>query len=505
MARSATLAAILARAAAVALAALALCWAAVLNGQPFFHPDTLGYVRGPDVAIMKLLGPRFASPWALLDPAAAVGRPSHAASGPGAAPGSGDKEVLAGRSIYYGVLADLGARTGGFWLTIAVQALAVAWLVEILLRSLEIGGLRTYAGVMAALTLLTPAPFFAGFLMPDIWVGIAIAALATVFAAAGRLSRLDGWLLALMVLFAALAHSTTPPVIAGMMLAAAGLWLVWRGRFDLVPGLALGGLALVTAVAGALAFNAMVLRTVGAPPVTPPFLTARLVDDGTGALYAQRRCAGQDFAVCRFADRFPMDGDHFLWGESPRNGVFETASPADRRTLGQEQTRFALAVVRAYPLQQAAASARDVAAQEADTDLSDFNYKPSLQASFAATLPPPTVARMDATLAHRQGWALGSIWVLQTAALTLLAAAAVLVGLRAPRARAIGPDDARAAATRLAAMIVVGVLANGAVCGLFSTLFGRYQARVIWLLPLAALAWIITRIRAGRLTATGPA
>ena len=53
-----------ARPLAVVAAAVVLMGAALVNGQPFFTPDTQAYVRGPDVAVLKLVGARFASPWA---------------------------------------------------------------------------------------------------------------------------------------------------------------------------------------------------------------------------------------------------------------------------------------------------------------------------------------------------------------------------------------------------------------------------------------------------------
>jgi len=57
------------RVVAMLLGALALCWAAAVNGGPFLHPDSIGYVRGPDVAVMKLVGEKYATAWARFDPA----------------------------------------------------------------------------------------------------------------------------------------------------------------------------------------------------------------------------------------------------------------------------------------------------------------------------------------------------------------------------------------------------------------------------------------------------
>lgn len=484
------------RAIAIVLAALALIWPAAINGQPFFHPDTLGYVRGPDVAVMKLLGPRFASSWATLDPGAAV--VAHRGEGaPALGHGYDDKEVLGGRSIYYGVLADLGARVGGFWLTVLLQALAVAWLVQIALRGLGLGGLRAYAGVMALLVLASPAPFFVSFLMPDIWAGVAVGALAALVALRSRLKPFDIPALAAMTVFAAMAHTSVTPVLAAMMAAGGGLWFLDRRKAAPVLGLVVGACAVSAAAAGAFAFTAMVEHTVGAPPVNPPFLTARVVADGPGTRFAKSGCGGQAFVVCRYAARLPLDADHFLWGQTERDGVFQTASPADRRALGEEQVRFALAAVRADPLGQARASLANAVQQLGDSDLSDFDYKPSLRQTFAASLPAETRRTMARTAAWAEAWPVAGLWALQiavTGALTL--GAAILTLRRAPAVPAAEAGLRRA--LEFLTLVVVGVLANAVVCGVLSSVNGRYEARMIWCAPLALAAWLILRLQAER-------
>jgi len=445
------------RVVAMLLGALALCWAAAVNGGPFLHPDSIGYVRGPDVAVMKLVGEKYATAWARFDPGSVDQR--HAQVAPAARTASyNDNEVLAGRSIYYGILAYLGALTGGFWLTIFVQGLAVAWLTEIILRALSITRLAVYAGVMAVLALGTPAPFFVAFLMPDIWAGTAIGAVAILFAAPRRLRPLDIAALGAMTLFAALAHNSVPPVLLTMAVIGGGWKLLRRAAPNPGLGLAISALALIGALAGNLAFTQMVKHTAGLPPLMPPFLSARVIADGTGTRFVRERCAGA-FVVCRYGDHFPTSVDDFLWA-SGKDGVFETASSADRRALGGEQTRFALAVVRAYPLDQALASARNVAAQAVATDLSDFNYKPSVGASLTARTPPAAARVLRQSLAYRQGWPLGGLWALQSVLVLASAAAAIGAGVHA------GRSDARpraAAATLLVGLVLVGVLANAAV------------------------------------------
>ncbi len=512
---------------AVLAAAVAMMWAALVNGQPFFTPDTQAYVRGPDVAVVKLLGARFASPWARQEPPGAHVMPAKA----GATPEHSydDTEVLAGRSIYYGALAYLGQLTGGFWLTVFVQGLAVAWLAEITLRAGGQRALPAYAGVMAVLALATPAPLFVADLMPDIWSGVAIGAMALLFALSGRLTRLDLAALAAMTVFAAMAHNSHVLIIAGVMAAGAGLWLVsrlssrpqrsggpgprvagatwapgpgsappsgmsggvWTQAVDPRRGLAVGALAIACAVAGTLLFAAMVKHSVGAAPITPPFLTARVVADGPGRLYVREHCRDHAFAVCAFGDRLAAtDTDGFLWDEAPRTGVFAVATPATRRALATEQGRFALASTLAHPWLQAQASARNVALQLVQTDLDDFDYKPNVLAELRADLPPAHRARLDASLAARRGWPIAPLWAEQAAVIWL--ALGVIGWSLFSRAAPAAP-----ALTRFALLAAAGVLANTLACGVLSDLYGRYQARCIWVLPLAAAPWLASLGRRG--------
>ncbi|WP_174301041.1 hypothetical protein [Caulobacter sp. S45] len=470
------------RVCAVLAAAVAMMWAALVNGQPFFTPDTQAYVRGPDVAVVKLLGARFASPWARQEPPGAHVASTVLEAGSAPKHSYDDNEVLAGRSIYYGALAYLGQITGGFWLTVFVQGLAVAWLAEIVLRAADQRSLLAYAVAVALLALATPAPFFVADLMPDIWSGVAVGAMALLFALPHRLTRLDLATLAAMTVFAAMAHSSHVLIIAGVLVAGLALWglgsRLGLAGADPRSALVVGMAALVCAVAGTMLFSAMVKHSVGAAPITPPFLTARVVADGPGRLYVREHCHDHPFAVCAFADRLAgVDTDGFLWDENPKTGVFAVASPAQRQALATEQARFALASTLAHPWLQAQASAKNVALQLVQTDLDDFDYKPNVLASLRADLPPEHRARLETSLAARRGWPIGPLWAEQAVViwLSLGVIAWSLLG------RGGSPE-----LSRFALLAMSGVLANTLACGVLSDLYGRYQARCIWVLPLAA-------------------
>jgi hypothetical protein len=128
-----------------------------------------------------------------------------------------------------------------------------------------------------------------------------------------------------------------------------------------------------------------------------------------------------------------------------------------------------------------------------DTDLGDFNYSTHVRGDFAATLPANPRAAMRNTLAYREGWPLPALWWPQNAVLAASLVAIAVMAARAPKAGAAHrePSDALI----FAILIVIGVLANGAVCGVLSTLYGRYQARVVWLIPLAAALLALAQAR----------
>jgi len=476
------------RALLVAAGALLLCWAALVNGGPFFHPDTVSYVRGPDVAVLKVLGPRFASPWAAQNEGAAA-RAVSPSGGAAAAPRSyDDKEVLAGRSIYYGALAWLGEVSGGFWLTILCQALAVAYLLDALLRAVGRRSVGAYAAAAAVVAFATPAPLFVALLMPDIWAAVGLGAFALLLAFGRRLRLAESLALSGLMAFAVLAHTSNLLLVAGLIATAPLVrWIAGRRAPRVRTAVLAGAGAIAVGIAGGLAFTFAVIHLAGAKPLSPPFITARLIADGTGARYLESHCPSAGFEACRYRGQRPADADDYLWSLDPAKAVFATATAESRRALSGEQTRVALAVVAADPLGQVAASARNVVQQIGDSDLANFNYKQSVRASLDLSVPPSRLHVFRDTAAYREAWPLGPMQVWYTV-VRVLAAIALLAWLVLSWKRSRTGDDAPVVALRAwTAAVVVGVLGNAAICGALSAPYGRYQARLDWLLPVTAL------------------
>ena len=344
------------RLALIAIAALALMWPAAVNGGPFFTTDSIAYIRGPDQAVVKLFGPGHATAWS----AKPMGMGFHRGAVASSAKDEGKTPPMAGRSIYYGLLANLGARAGGFWLTIALQALATAFALSLLCRSLGWERASSYQGV-AALATPDHAPrllrllHHAGCLGADPDPGLR--------GAGGRWRAPVAWQRAGAVLTAApglrgrRAHATHILLLAAI--AGAGLILIGsRGRLRLRLGAAglMAGAALLALSIGAaslIAFSVAVTRVYHAPPVQPPVpdRAAELATHGRARLGWTCIARPSGFQACAYVGRLPMSTDDFLWSTLPGRSAFWTAdAPAQRAALGDEQFRFAAAVLQDDPL-----------------------------------------------------------------------------------------------------------------------------------------------------------
>jgi hypothetical protein len=312
---------------------------------------------------------------------------------------------------------------------------------------------------------------------------VAILGAAVLLAVRARLPRAHyaGWGVLLAM---ALSVHDSHALIAAAMLALAVLanlrrgWGNWRGLTVL-------GLALLAAAAAQLAFTIAVTRLVGAAPLHPPFLMARLIEDGPGMRYLTATCPDDGFAVCQFLDRLPLAADDFLWATGQPAGVFAAATPALRRRLAGEQVRFLFAVLAYDPAGVAIAALRDAGAQLAMTGLGDFRYPRSASQFFDAKIPAPTLAALHRSLAYGGRMPVGVFAGIDRA--IAVAALAFLALLAATPVRFRGAAQVAPRVAGICAWIVVGVVVNAVVCGTLSGPHDRYSARVLWLIPLAAL------------------
>lgn len=464
---------------------IALLWPAIANRGPLLFVDTTAYVRGADAGFGALFGvtTAWSVPKAESSPDLVDADPSASAD---AEPRmSDDRITLAGRSVYYGVLPYLSyLLTWGFGLAILAQALLVA--VAVCMTVFRFGVVSAgspAAFLLPPIVLLgTSAPYFATFVMPDIFMALSILAIANivVFWSRDRIRMRTFW--TLLLIYAALSHSATLLLIIatasiGLVLGAAG--------YIRIPRAASGALAaaILTGIAGEIVFSIAVQGITGQAPVRPPFLTARIVDDGPGYRYLRESCPQNGFILCRLIDRPPVNSDVFLWSPERGKGAFLSGSPHEARRLAAEQGRFVLAVLQSRPVELLRSSLGAIGRQAGMIKLSEFHYDEGTREHLRRKLPAADQERASRSPAY-----LGRLPTRFVGRLVLPLSLASLAIIAVACTRTRQPGRALSRATLFALTILAGIVLNVVISGAISTPHDRYNMRALWLLPILALA-----------------
>ena len=466
-----------------------LCAAGVLNRYPFFYADTPTYIRAAELAVIKVIGAGKVKPWvATSDVAPGSTKPKRNLQ---PLTSVDDKVVLSGRSVYYGALLYATYLGGSLWLAIAAQALAVAYLLYLLL--VRIWKLKPSHLLWAAatLSLFTPLGVYTGFLMPDIFAPIVVLCIAMLAVYWRELPNRHRWGAAGLLLFGVVSHSSHL-VLAGLMLALLFAARLLRRRAAM-PWAAIAVVAACVAggVAAEWAFQKAVLVAVGAPPLRLPHPMAHLIDMGPGTNFLKQRCPSAGYAACAYVDRYPTGWEDFLFSTDPAKGVFALADLATKRRLSDEQVAFFLDVARFDPVGVMRGLAENVVEQLASFRVDLWGYGTAGPAKwYEGRVPPDVYEQMQKSSAAK----LGPFNAWQSAA-TYAAVAASVIFLLWPR-RSIG------AAAPLPSgfagfgwLVFSGIAGNAVICAVLASPLDRFQARVAWLLPLLAIALLSYRWR----------
>ena len=441
------------------LAAALLLWPIMLFGAPAYFADSASYLKGGRTAVsvtvdrLQTLTADVSAPQQPERKAAAVALET--------AKGS--------RSVLYSLAAFVLSGPGASMIPLAVaQALATGWMVAI---AAGLAGVRSRGGfgtVAAIVAFATPAALFACYIVPDIFAALLIASCVILTVAFERLSPGLRASLVAIGAFAVTSHASHPPVAGGLLLLGA-LWFVRQGPGAarriawLAAPLALGTLA--TIVTGFVGFG-----TLSLVPKRYPLTLARSIEDGPARWYLAEHCATRRYAVCEvFGPQMPETVPDFLWDK----GLTGRATPEQMDRVRAEESEIVAAAAREYPVTQAKILGGNVASQVTHIGLGDISFDQRI--AFDRQGAPRTVE----TGANRRAVLRLVEWL---SAATALAGALWL----AWAARRMRPCERAGAA-----LLVAGLLGNAAVCAIFSGVADRYQARVVWLLPLLAVAMLI--------------
>jgi hypothetical protein len=414
-----------------------------------------------------------------------------------------DVTVMGARSPTYGLFLFVLEKLGGVWAVAGMQALICAWTVFLLWKAAAPGAPAwTYLALTGGLAVGSTLPFFATFIMPDMFAGVAAAGFVLLTVFPGRLARLEKAGVFLLLAFAYVVH-TSHMLTAIAATVPAVLVLLWfkAPKKQVFTGVALCFAAMVLAVLSAKAYDKAFEMRTGHPLHRPPFLMARILADGPGRDYMRKVCKGPDdpYVICRSSLTPLTRSDDILWEESPLLGAFNALKSADLQLrMEREEWPFVKGAVLNDPLGQLSASLGNWVDQFLRISVHDPLRDPR---QFLANEYWKTTRLVDMIPNARDCKPIGpgcrppfdmrltKHWHELVILLSVLFTAwrvsrpDVLADLKDRTAPWARPSTAVIAA----GIILLGmVVLNAGVCGVISGAFSRYQARIVWLVPAIA-------------------
>ena len=464
----------------VVIIALTFLAVAAINRLPVLFPDTMAYNSAGEAVLGAIGGHDRRARHR--PPTAQAARPAPAADAAAAAADTGVSEA---RSPYYGVVLALADRIGGAWFAAAAQAVVAAVALLVALRRLDLRGSAGMAVV--AVTVVGGLAFYAVTLMPDVFLGPVLLALA--FLPSDRaMSRRERMFWAVTLAGGLLFHRGFLAVALVMVVLTAA---AWRARWFSRRGWTIAAAATVIAAIGHAAVAPVVEHAYGAKMASPPFVLARMVEGRVVTAYLNDACPATPYLLCRLRAHLPMDHQQFLWALGPA-GAFNTMSPADRQQLVAEAPTIVVRAVAARPVAASVEAAGYSLRQLVFAGMDDFAQRVPTRWRIDASLQPAMAVYPSSGIVAGDfplhGVSAVTEGVYLAALAVLLAAAAVLARPAWFGRRAVAAADRRRVAAVV--LIVAGIAVNAAVSGTLSGLQDRYTGRIAWLAALAAAALV---------------
>lgn len=401
-------------------------------------------------------------------------------------PDSGDYLVfkpLLHRSPYYGLTISFFHLNTFIWGPVVFQALLGSHIIWLFCRALGVCGNVRFLALVGVLTIASSLPFFVGFIMPDFFTGVLF---LSFYLIAFQFDKFSKWLKIYLVFVACvsvLVHvSHVSLALALIMLFALMMALTRRWHRSLGWTL----LPLLSGVAATLLFNVVIFETRGLSPAGPSFLLANLIHHGPARTYLEEACPQAGYKICAYKDQLPATADELLW----TTGIFQKLGGFEG--MKDEAPAIVSATLRSRPgevLSMVLSNFRaGIGRRAPGAEFKPVYQVPSFNALLIIKFGPSTEqayresAEMQRKIPHALLKSIDDI-SLPLAFLVLLA----LAGTSWFR------KDSEALI--LCVTVILFVAGNTLLCTSLSGVHDRYQARVTWLLPAAAMALLLRRQR----------
>ena len=381
---------------------------------------------------------------------------------------------IAERSPVYSLFLKYAGGPQSLWYVALIQCAIVAFAMTEFARALKpLLSLWTFLAIGLILALATGLPWYAAQIEPDCFVGVTAIALYLLAFHARPLGFVRSFLLMLCAGFAASAHSSHMGLAVGLFLTLVLVRVVLaitKSDFPkpaLIAPLMSCALALGIVLAGNYAFTKQIFFSKSGAT----FLEARMMQDGLIKPILDADCPQAGYRTCAYKDRLPARADAWLWEEktSPfaRLGGFQKMEKESAQLARESLTRFPLS---------------NLFWAGADTFLEFFavatgdGIEPQewvLNREFEHTIPQQMSGYAHA---YQQR---GDLWFLPLNLLHVPVAIFSILAMCFLLRRAWREGDRKT--TVLTAFVLVALLGNAFICGVFSGPHSRYQSRLVWL------------------------
>jgi hypothetical protein len=420
--------------------ALVLAGAALYNNYPLLYPDTGTYGHSG----LKLFVP-------------------------------GDRPML------YGLFIRISSLWLSLWMVIAAQALLTGWAMRLTVRAFvptTRPALTTFV-LSVGLLALTGAPIHVGQLIPDIFTPISLLLLGLLlWAPSAALNRVEWGGVALLYIFSLSVHNSHLALHLALLLTALPGW--WhRGhqrteirRLGVAGGLLLLGILTIPTVHRIYSGRFELSRG------THVFMMNRLVETGVLEAYLDEVCPNYNWSLCAYRGQIPSD---FIW-DMEHSPLYKSGG-WDVTAREYNQLIFDL-LSRPRYLSMFIGKCLLAGAKQAFTFPSGGVDTPAQgpgSPGFSVTQEHFRTEVREAESARQQIGRLDYHDLNERQLLLVCTALAVLVFAM------FGPMAVAPPTAGFVRLIFAGLWWNAMVCGALSTVVPRYQSRVIWLLPLAAV------------------
>lgn len=393
-----------------------------------------------------------------------------------------EMRLVPGRSLFYGLFLHITSlHWTSMWGPVLLQVALSLWLIHLLWRCHRLpSGPALLLLVTTLMASTTSLAWYAGQLMPDIFVPLVVLALWLLSAHGPALSRWEKLGLAALVLLGLLAHMSCLALALGLVAVLLGQWLFFSG-WPLRLRIRLPTMLVVVVLALMPALHSLLTGRGGFTPGGSAFLFGRLVQDGVAKRWLMEHCPVPGVQLCRWKEQLPETADAFLWGmDSPYKKIGDWQDSRVQQEMGQLVREMA----KAYPgmiLATALTSTGEQLLSVATGD--DLDAKHWDSRGIISTFLPRISPAFNSTRQQQEQLTADLLARWNRLHVPVALAAMVLLvpiawwGLRCNHRPLAG----------LALFVLVALLGNAFICGALSNPHHRYQSRLIWLAPLVVL------------------